>query len=71
MGWRVTVSVAATFVFLIAAVIWVFFYAGGFSAYQNVAVLTIGVLAFIGLMGATWASWGLRQESRMGGTGTS
>jgi len=71
MGWRVTVSVIATFGFLIAAVVWVFFYAGSLSAYQNIAVLAVAVFAFIGLMGATWASWGMRQESRLGGTGAS
>ena len=71
MGWRVTVSVIATFGFLIVAVVWVFFYAGSLSAYQNIAVLAVAVLAFVGLMGATWASWGMRQEKRLGGSGTS
>jgi len=57
-GWRVTVSVIATFGFLVLVVLWFFFHAGSNSAYQNIEVLVITVLSFIGGMGATWASWG-------------
>jgi len=71
MGWRVTVSVIATFGFLILAILWLSFYAGSFSVFQNIAILLVAVLAFIGLMGATWASWGMRQDKRLRGTGTS
>jgi len=63
MGWRVTVSVLAVFGFLIATVLWIFFFAGDFDAYQNFAVLTVTVLAFIAAMGATWASWGMRHST--------
>ncbi|HYB07895.1 MAG TPA: hypothetical protein VEB87_07090 [Nitrososphaerales archaeon] len=70
MGWRVTVSVIATMGILVLVVLWLFFYAGSYSAYQNIAVLAVAVLAFIGGVGATWASWGLIQENRLGSTGS-
>ena len=68
MGWRVTVSVLTVFGFLIADVLWIFFYAGNFTFYQNLAVMTVSVLAFIAVMGATWASWGMKHARRWDGT---
>jgi hypothetical protein len=63
MGWRVGVSIVAFFGALIAVILWLFFYAGGYNAYQNIAVVVVIFLAFIAVMGATWASWGIRQAS--------
>ncbi len=61
MGWRVSVSIVTFFGSLIVAILWLFFYAGSFNVYQNIAVLVVIFLVFIAVMGATWASWGLRQ----------
>jgi len=44
--------------------------AANFNPYQNVAVVIVIVLAFIAVMGATWASWGIRQGARWKGTST-
>ena len=62
MGWRVGVSVATVFGATIAAILWLFFYAGGFSIYQNIAVIIVIILAFVAVMGATWASWGMKHN---------
>lgn len=64
MGWRVGVSIVASFGSLIAAIIWLFFFAGGFSVYQNIALVVVVFLVFVAVMGATWASWGMRQADR-------
>jgi hypothetical protein len=63
MGWRVAVSIVAFFGSVIVAILWLFFYAGSFNAYQNVAVVVVIFLAFIAVMGATWASWGMKQSA--------
>jgi len=70
MGWRVGVSIVTFFGALIAAILWLFFYAGSFNAYQNLAVVIVILLAFVAVMGATWASWGMRQGARWRGTST-
>jgi hypothetical protein len=62
MGWRVSLSIVATFGALIAAILWLFFYAGRFNVYQNIAVIVVIFLIFIAIMGAAWASWGMRQR---------
>lgn len=62
MGWRVGVSVATVFGATIAAILWLFFYAGSFSIYQNIAVIIVITLAFVAVMGATWASWGMKHS---------
>jgi membrane protein YdbS with pleckstrin-like domain len=61
MGWRVAASIVAFFGSVIAVILWLFFYAGSFNAYQNIAVVVVILLAFIAVMGATWASWGMKQ----------
>jgi hypothetical protein len=61
MGWRVGVSIVTFFGSIIAVILWLFFYAGSFNAYQNIAVVVVILLAFIAVMGATWASWGMKQ----------
>ena len=64
MGWRISVSIVAFFGSVIAAILWLFFYAGSYSAYQNIAVVVVIFVAFIAVMGATWASWGMKQRAR-------
>ncbi len=62
MGWRIAVSIVTFFAAIIAVILWLFFYAGGYNAYQNLAIVVVVFLAFIAVMGATWASWGMRQR---------
>jgi len=60
IGWRIAVSIVTFFGAIIAVILWLFFYAGAYNAYQNLAVIVVILLAFVAIMGATWASWGLR-----------
>ena len=62
MGWRVAVSIVTFFGSVIAVIVWLFFYAGSFNVYQNIAVVVVILLAFIAIMGATWAPWGMRES---------
>lgn len=63
MGWRVSVSIITFFGAVIAAILWLFFYAGGFNIYQNIAVVVVIFLVFIAIMGTTWASWGMKNRA--------
>ncbi len=63
MGWRVAASIVAFFGAIIAVIVWLFFYAGNFNVYQNMAVIVVIFLAFIAVMGATWAPWGMKQAA--------
>jgi membrane protein YdbS with pleckstrin-like domain len=60
MGWRVAVSIVTFFGALIAGVLWLFFYSASFNIYQNIAIVVVILLAFIAIMGATWALWGMK-----------
>lgn len=62
MGWRVGVSIVTFFGSMIAVILWLFFYATSFSVYQNIALVVVILLGFIAVMGATWASWGMKQR---------
>jgi hypothetical protein len=62
MGWRVGVSIVTFFGAMISVILWLFFYAGSFTVYQNIAVVVVILLAFTAVMGATWASWGMKQS---------
>jgi hypothetical protein len=60
MGWRVSVSIISFFGLLIFFIIWLFFYAGTFNIYQNIAVVIAAILVFVGVNGAAWAPWGMK-----------
>lgn len=62
MGWRVAVSIITFFGSIIAVILWLFFYAGNYNVYQNLAIIVVIFLIFIAVMGASWASWGMRQQ---------
>jgi len=59
-GWRVALSILVVFGWVIFLIIWLFFYAGDFDVFQNIAIFIASVLAGIGILAATWASWGIR-----------
>ncbi len=61
MGWRVATSIITFFAFIIGIILWLFFYAENFNVYQNIAIVVVILLGFIAVMGATWASWGMKQ----------
>lgn len=63
MGSRIAVSILTLFGSLIGIILWLFFYAGNFNVYQNIAIVVVILLSFIAVMGATWASWGMKQAA--------
>jgi hypothetical protein len=59
-AWRVGLSILSVFGLVIFFIIWLFFYASRFSAYKNIAIVLVALLVFVAIMGAAWASWGIR-----------
>jgi len=60
LGWRIALSILTVFGWLAFTVIWLFFYAGDHSFFENVGIFILSVLAFVGVNAATWASIGAR-----------
>ena len=69
MGWRIAVSILAFFGVVIGIIVWLFFYAENFTVYQNIAVVAVILVGFVALMGASWATWGMKQAARRNGKG--
>lgn len=44
-----------SFVLLYAA-----FWAGGYSLFQSIVIVLVSLLVLAGILGAMWASWGMR-----------
>jgi hypothetical protein len=59
-GGRVSLSIISGVGWLIFLIIWLFFYAGNFNIYQNIAIFIVSLLVIGGIMGAAWAPWGIR-----------
>jgi hypothetical protein len=54
LGWRVSLSIVAGIGWLIFLIMWFFFYALGFTLYQNIAVLIVSMVAVAVIEGLTW-----------------
>lgn len=65
MGWRVALSIICFFALIAFLVLWLFFHADAYTVYQNIAVIVVSILVFIGVMGAVWAMWGMRYGPQM------
>jgi len=63
-GWRISLSIISGVGWLIFLIIWLFFYATDFNVYQNIAIIIVSILAIGGIMGATWAPWGIKHGDK-------
>jgi hypothetical protein len=63
MGWRISVSVAAVFAWLIFLLLYFAFWAGAYSAGQSAVIVVVSLLAFVGVNAVAWASWGARHRA--------
>lgn len=66
MGWRVAVSIVSVFGLASFVLLYFAFWATTFSWLQNLAVVVVATLVFIGVNGASWASWGMRHARAWG-----
>ncbi len=59
-AWRVGMSIAVVFGWLVFLIIWLFFYANKYDVFQNIAIFLASVLVGLGILAAGWATWGIR-----------
>lgn len=59
-AWRVSLSIASFFGLIIFFILWLFFFAGSFNIYQNIAVILAALMVFCAIMGASWSTWGMK-----------
>lgn len=60
LGWRAAASVIIVFGWLVFFLLFVAFWADRFSLFQNVMIFFASVVGAIGILGAMWASYGMR-----------
>lgn len=65
LSWRVSLSIGTGIGWLIFLIIWLAFYALP-SFYQNVAIFFASILAVIVILGASWASFGIKHIPEVG-----
>jgi hypothetical protein len=63
-AWRVALSILVIFGMVVFLILWLLFYAGDFNVYQNIAMALVSILIGIAILGAAWASWGIRYGYR-------
>lgn len=61
--WRVLASILGPVAWLTFTLLYVGFWATGFSLFQSVIVILVSIILLGGVMGAAWASWGIRHRS--------
>lgn len=59
---RVVVSIIVFFGLLIFSIIYVAFFASTFGLFQKIAVILVAILVAIAILGAMWASWGIKYD---------
>jgi len=68
-AWRVGLSIFVVFGWLAFLVIWLFFYAGDYDVFQNIAIFLVSVIVGIGILAGAWATWGIKYASKFGKDG--
>jgi hypothetical protein len=63
-GWRVSLSIIMGVGWLVFLLIWLFFYAGAFNIYQNIAIFIVSLLIVGGVLAAAWAPWGMKYGNK-------
>ena len=58
--WPVLLSILGPVAWLSATLLYVGFWAEGFSLFQSVVVVLVSLIVLAGVMGAAWWGWGVR-----------
>ncbi|UCD13489.1 MAG: hypothetical protein JSW60_08020 [Thermoplasmatales archaeon] len=58
--WRVWLSAIIAFLLLVFLILWFYYYARDYDIYQNIAVFIVSILIVGGILGASWAPWGIK-----------
>jgi hypothetical protein len=60
--WRILASIAGPIAWLCFTLLYVGFWAQGFSVLQSVVVILVSALILAGVMGVLWTAWGMRHR---------
>lgn len=60
LAWRLAASFLLGIIWFTFLVLWLFFFASGYTIYQNLAVVVVSIVVSLGLLIAIWLSFGLR-----------
>ena len=63
--WRVMLSILGPAAWLSFTLLYVGFWAHGFTLFQSVVVILVSLVLLIGVLGGAWAYWGMRHERWM------
>ena len=58
--WRILVSILGPVAWLSFTLLYVGFWAKGFSLFQSVIVVLVSIILLAGVMGSIWVTWGPR-----------
>lgn len=65
MRWRVAVSILIGVGWISFVLLYAAFWSGPYSLLQSIVIVLVSFILLAGIMGAMWASWGMR-FARMG-----
>jgi hypothetical protein len=60
--WRMIITFILGFGWLAFLIMWLFFYAGDFNIYQNIAVFILSIIVLGGAIGGIWMLFGIRKK---------
>ncbi len=60
MAWRVSLSAISALSWLAFFILWLAFYAGGYNAYENIAIIILSVVVFVALNVVVWVPFGMK-----------
>lgn len=58
--WKVSLSIIVSIGWLVFLILWFAFYASNYTVYQNIAIILVSILIMCAILGASWASWGIK-----------
>ncbi|HDS45452.1 MAG TPA: hypothetical protein ENN68_05085 [Methanomicrobia archaeon] len=59
-AWRVSLSIVVVMGWLAFLILWVTFYAAAFTLIENSVIVLVSLLIVGAILGASWASWGIK-----------
>ncbi|MGD0057509.1 MAG: hypothetical protein ABSB83_06630 [Methanomassiliicoccales archaeon] len=60
--WRLSATIMLGVIWLSFLILWLFFWAGDFDVYQNLAIFIVSLLAAGGISGVIWGTVGRRMR---------
>jgi hypothetical protein len=65
-AWRVSLSIIVGVGWLVFLILWATFYAAAFTLIENVVIVLVSMLIVGAILGASWASWGIKYGRKCG-----